>query len=111
VGTALACRRRRWYVVTGSQVSPNQNPAGAPVPRVTALRPGPVAVRLVLICHSCQDAWEPDLSDPASLSAGVTGCRRCGGWMWLAEITEPDREAEAEARYGLTAAGVAVVSS
>jgi hypothetical protein len=31
--------------------------------------------------------------------------------MWLAEITEPDREAEAEARYGLTAAGVAVVSS
>ena len=103
MGTALACRRRRWYVVTGSQVSPNQNPAGAPVPRVTALR--------LLICHSCQDAWEPDLSDPASLSAGVTSCRRCGGWMWLAEITEPDREAEAEARYGLTAAGVAVVSS
>ena len=50
----------------------------------------PVAVRFVLVCHSCQDAWEPDLDhlDPAELAGA--GCRRCGGWTWLGEITEPD---------------------
>ena len=70
-------------------------------------QPGPAAVRLVLICHSCQDAWEPDLSDPALLSTGETGCRRCGGWTWLGEITEPEREAAP----AVVAGGAAVVSS
>jgi hypothetical protein len=91
--------------VTGPQVTPNQNPTGAPVPRDMAHRPEPIAVRFVLICHSCRDAWEPDLSDPALLSAGVTGCRRCGGWTWLGEITEPEREA-APAPVAASATGV-----
>ncbi len=45
--------------------------------------------RLVVICHTCQDAWEPDLTDPAELDGGGIGCRRCGGWTWLGEIVEP----------------------
>ncbi len=47
------------------------------------------AVRYVLVCHACQDAWEPDLTDPTLVSAGETGCRRCGGWTWLGEVAEP----------------------
>jgi len=41
----------------------------------------------VLICTSCQDAWEPDLSDPL----GHTGCRTCGGWTWIGHLAEPAR--------------------
>ncbi len=44
--------------------------------------------RLVVICHSCQDAWEPDVTEPADLAGNETGCRRCGGWTWLGEIAE-----------------------
>lgn len=42
--------------------------------------------RTVLVCTDCEDAWEPGLSDPD----GHTGCRRCGGWTWIGQITEPD---------------------
>ena len=49
----------------------------------------PVPPRYVIICHGCEHAWEPDLTEPAELAA--TGCPRCGGWTWLGEITEPDQ--------------------
>ena len=52
-------------------------------------------IRYVLICHSCEHAWEPDLADPAELTG--TGCPWCGGWTWLGEITEPN-PAPADAR-------------
>ena len=58
--------------------------------RSTAPRTGPLTARVVLTCQSCQDAWEPDLTDPAALDAAQTGCPRCGGWTWMGEITEPD---------------------
>lgn len=44
-----------------------------------------VGPRAVLICTACDDAWEPDLTDPD----GHTGCRTCGGWTWIGEIAEP----------------------
>ena len=58
-------------------------------------RPEPGRVRFVLICYGCEHAWEPDLGhlDPAELAGG--GCRRCGGWTWLGEISEPDATAPA----------------
>ncbi len=60
-----------------------RRPTSSPAPEL-------VAVRFVLVCYSCQDAWEPDLDhlDPAELAGA--GCRRCGGWTWLGEIAEAD---------------------
>jgi hypothetical protein len=43
------------------------------------------ATGTVLICTSCQDAWEPDLTEPF----GHTGCRTCGGWTWIGQLAEP----------------------
>ncbi len=63
--------------------------------RIAGMRAGlcaepAVGRRVVLVCQSCQDAWEPDLTEPANLDGAQTGCRRCGGWTWLGEVTEPD---------------------
>ncbi len=60
------------------------------------IAPG-VQTRYLLICHSCEHAWEPDLTDPGELDGSETGCPRCGGWTWLGEITEPE-SAPADAR-------------
>lgn len=38
--------------------------------------------RVVLACTACQHAFEPDLV--AELSH--TGCERCGGWTWIAQL-------------------------
>lgn len=76
MGGPLAGRDRWWCVVSGREGTPT--------------------ARYLLVCHSCQDAWEPDVTDPVLLSAGETGCRRCGGWTWLGEITEPAAHAAVE---------------
>ncbi len=60
------------------------------MPRATTDRAGRSGPRMVLICHSCQDAWELDPTEPTELPSSQTGCPRCGGWTWLGEITEPD---------------------
>jgi len=45
---------------------------------------------VVLVCIACQHTWEPDLLDPTDRSeAASTGCRLCGGWTWIGQITEP----------------------
>ena len=36
-----------------------------------------------LACTSCQLVYVPDLAD---FSAGNTGCPRCGGWTWIAQL-------------------------
>jgi hypothetical protein len=36
-----------------------------------------------LACTACQLVYEPDL---ASFSTGNTGCPRCGGWTWIAQL-------------------------
>jgi hypothetical protein len=46
---------------------------------------------VVLVCTACQHTWEPGLLDPTDRSeATSTGCRLCGGWTWIGQITEPD---------------------
>jgi rubredoxin len=42
-----------------------------------------------LACTACQLVYEPDLT---SFSTGNTGCPRCGGWTWIAQLdtTPPD---------------------
>jgi hypothetical protein len=35
---------------------------------------------LVLTCTSC---YQPDLS---AFPSGNTGCPRCGGWTWIAQL-------------------------
>jgi hypothetical protein len=42
-----------------------------------------------LACTACQLVYEPDL---ASFNTGNTGCPRCGGWTWIAQLdtTPPD---------------------
>ena len=42
---------------------------------------------VVLVCSACRHVYEPDLLDWES---GNTGCRRCGGWTWIAELVEPN---------------------
>jgi hypothetical protein len=37
-----------------------------------------------LACTACQFVYEPD---PAAFGNGSTGCRRCGGWTWIAQLT------------------------
>lgn len=36
-----------------------------------------------LACTACQLVYTPD---PAAFSTGNTGCPRCGGWTWIAEL-------------------------
>ena len=42
---------------------------------------GPPVVTLV--CTSCQLVYQPDL---AAFESGRTGCPRCGGWTWIAQL-------------------------
>jgi hypothetical protein len=44
--------------------------------------PRPVPVPR-LACTACELVYEPDL---ASLTTGNTGCPRCGGWTWIAQL-------------------------
>src|SRR5437763_12064838 len=43
-------------------------------------RPVPV---IALACTSCQLVYQPDL---AAFDTGNTGCPRCGGWTWVAQL-------------------------
>lgn len=47
------------------------NPAPAPLPVVK------------LACTGCQLVYEPELAD---FESGNTGCPRCGGWTWIAQL-------------------------
>lgn len=38
---------------------------------------------LALVCTACQLVYEPDL---AAFESGMTGCPRCGGWTWIAQL-------------------------
>lgn len=38
---------------------------------------------VVLACTACQHVYQPDLAD---FGSGNTGCRRCGGWTWIAQL-------------------------
>ncbi|PZS37495.1 MAG: hypothetical protein DLM62_18945 [Pseudonocardiales bacterium] len=38
---------------------------------------------IVLACTACQLVYTPD---PAAFGTGNTGCPRCGGWTWIAEL-------------------------
>jgi hypothetical protein len=44
---------------------------------------GPRAFVVRLACTACQLVWEPDL---AAFGTGDTGCPRCGGWTWIAQL-------------------------
>jgi hypothetical protein len=37
-----------------------------------------------LACTACQLVWEPDLAD---FDTGTTGCPRCQGWTWIAQLS------------------------
>jgi rubredoxin len=37
-----------------------------------------------LACTACQFIYEPD---PAAFGTGNTGCPRCGGWTWVAQLS------------------------
>jgi hypothetical protein len=36
-----------------------------------------------LACTACQLVWEPE---SAAFSTGNTGCPRCSGWTWIAQL-------------------------
>jgi hypothetical protein len=38
---------------------------------------------VLLACTACQLMWEPEL---AAFSTGNTGCPRCSGWTWIAQL-------------------------
>lgn len=44
-----------------------------------------------LACTACQLVYEPD---PAAFGTGDTGCPRCGGWTWIAQLRAPVGGAE-----------------
>jgi len=39
---------------------------------------------LKLACTACQLVYQPDL---AAFESGKTGCPRCGGWTWIAQLS------------------------
>lgn len=48
------------------------------------LRPAPDRGPVVkLACTACQYVYQPDLAD---FDTGNTGCPRCGGWTWIAQL-------------------------
>lgn len=49
-----------------------------------APRPLPV---VKLACTSCQLVYEPELAD---FESGNTGCPRCDGWTWIAQLGPAD---------------------
>jgi hypothetical protein len=38
---------------------------------------------LALACTTCELLYEPD---PTAFGTGTTGCPRCGGWTWIAQL-------------------------
>jgi hypothetical protein len=38
---------------------------------------------VTLVCTSCQLVYQPVSED---FGSGNTGCPRCGGWTWIAEL-------------------------
>ena len=40
-----------------------------------------------LACTACQLVYQPDRS---AFESGATGCPRCGGWTWIAQLASPD---------------------
>lgn len=42
---------------------------------------GVVVVKLA--CTRCELVYEPDFAD---FGTGRTGCPRCGGWTWIAQL-------------------------
>ncbi|MCA1709801.1 MAG: hypothetical protein LC808_43590 [Actinobacteria bacterium] len=49
---------------------------------------------VVLVCTDCQHTWEPELLDLADQAEAMsTGCRLCGGWTWIGQITESSADA------------------
>jgi hypothetical protein len=55
--------------------------------------PGPVPV-VKLACTGCQLVYEPD---PAAFVTGSTGCPRCGGWTWFAQLGPAESSAVPDA--------------
>jgi len=49
-------------------------------PRPRAL---PAAPGVWLACTSCQLVYQPDVAD---FTRGSTGCPRCHGWTWIAQL-------------------------
>jgi hypothetical protein len=43
-----------------------------------------------LACTACQLVYEPDL---AGFGTGNTGCPRCGGWTWIAQLGSGEQSA------------------
>jgi hypothetical protein len=53
-------------------------------PVAEAHDPAPLSSPVVhLACTACQLVYEPDL---AAFDIGNTGCPRCGGWTWIAQM-------------------------
>jgi hypothetical protein len=38
---------------------------------------------VALACTACQWVYQPDR---AAFESGMTGCPRCGGWTWIAQL-------------------------
>jgi hypothetical protein len=38
---------------------------------------------LVLVCTACELVYQPH---PTAFTTGSTGCPRCGGWTWIAQL-------------------------
>lgn len=38
---------------------------------------------VVLACTACELVYQPDR---AAFGSGGTGCPRCGGWTWIAQL-------------------------
>jgi hypothetical protein len=38
---------------------------------------------VVLACTACPWVYQPDR---AAFESGMTGCPRCGGWTWIAQL-------------------------
>jgi hypothetical protein len=79
VGERFSCNYRRTHQMTLKAGSPAEFPMSV----VCIHRPRLVQVVVQLACVGCQHAYEPDLAD---FETGHTGCPRCGGWTWIAEL-------------------------
>jgi hypothetical protein len=66
--------------MTGPDQPSGRTRSGRPVSGTDLSREVPV-VRLA--CTACQLVWEPDLAD---FGTGTTGCPRCSGWTWIAQL-------------------------
>jgi hypothetical protein len=66
--------------MTGPDQGSGQVRSGGVV-RGSGLSRGVPVVRLA--CTACQLVYQPD---PAAFGTGSTGCPRCGGWTWIAQL-------------------------